>query len=342
MVGSKDLLPSTTSFGSVFYNNQFRAKPQWPAAGTSLSGKTAIITGGYTGLGYEAGIQLLDLKLSRLILAVRSVDKGESAAALVRSKYPRAIVDVWQLDMCSYESIQTFARRADSQLPHIDIVILNAGVIKLEFRSVQSTGHEETVQVNYLSTAFLALLLLPILKNKRPANGEPPHLSIVSAALTLAAKFPNRDADPLLPSFDNPKNFDQQETYNTSKLMMHSFLWKLIDYVKAEDVIVNLADPAWVKGTGLTRDVKGPVKVFLKLFSLTGRTPRVGASCLVDAVVSKGKESHGCFLMSWEIHPFSAILYTPEGNTITQRIWDETLAEFEFADVRGILNYMKA
>ncbi|KAB5528035.1 hypothetical protein GE09DRAFT_1253710 [Coniochaeta sp. 2T2.1] len=324
MVGSRDLPPSITSFGSVFYNNQFRAKPQWPAPRYK-----------------PAGIQLLDLGLSRLILAVRSVNKGENAAAVLRSKYHRATVDVWQLDMCSYDSIQTFARRVDSHLPRIDVVILNAGVIKLEFHSVQSTGHEETAQVNYLSTAFLALLL-PILKNKRLTGGEPSHLSIVSAAVTLVAKFPNRDADPLLPSFDNPMYFDRQETYNTSKLMMHSFLWKLVGYVKAEDVIVNLTDPAWVKGTGFTRDVKGPIKVLLKLFSLTGRTPRIGAACLVDAVVNKGKESHGCFLMSWEIYPFSAILYTPEGNTITQRIWDETLAEFDFADVRGILNYMKA
>jgi hypothetical protein len=39
---------------------------------------------------------------------------------------------------------------------------------------------------------------------------------------------------------------------------------------------------------------------------------------------------------------FSAMLYTPEGKAITQRIWDETLAEFAFADVRGILDHMKA
>lgn len=39
---------------------------------------------------------------------------------------------------------------------------------------------------------------------------------------------------------------------------------------------------------------------------------------------------------------FSAMLYTPEGKAITQRVWDETLAEFAFADVRGILDHMKA
>lgn len=87
--------------------------------------------------------------------------------------------------------------------------------------------------------------------------------------------------------------------------MAHMFLWKLVDYVSANDVIVNLADPAWCKGTGLARDAKGGMKVGVKIFgALTGRTVKVGASCFVDAVVNKGKESHGCFLMSWRIHPY--------------------------------------
>lgn len=305
MVGSKDLQPSTTPFfPNVFFNNQFRAKPQWPDPNTSLSGKTAIITGGNTGLGYEAALQLLGLKLSHLILAVRSPEKGEAAATNLRQLYPKASVEVWQLDMSMYDSIQAFARRVESQLSRIDIVILNAGLIKLTFATVKSTGHEECLQVNYLSTVLLAILLLPTLKAKGPPGGQPAHLTIVSAALTLAAKFPNRDANPLLPSFDDPKTFDNQEHYNSSKLLAHMFLWKLVDYVSADDVIVNLADPAWVKGTELVRDVKGGMKVGVKLFAaLTGRTKKVGASCLVDAVVNKGKESHGCFLMSWQIHP---------------------------------------
>jgi NAD(P)-dependent dehydrogenase (short-subunit alcohol dehydrogenase family) len=302
MVGSKDLKPSTVGFGSVFFANQFRAKPVWPAPGTSLSGKTAIITGSNTGLGYEAALQLLDLKLSTLIVAVRSAEKGNAAAAKLRRLYPKPNIEVWQLDMSSYDSIQAFARHVESSLSRIDIVILNAGVMKLTFTTVKSTGHQEIVQVNYLSTVLLTILLLPILKATSP-SGQPAHLTIVSAALTLAAKFPNRNAIPLLPSFDDPKNFDREETYNSSKLLAHMFLWKLVNYVSAADVIVNLADPAWVKGTELARDVSGGMKVGLKLFSTLGRTPRVGASCFVDAVVNKGKESHGCFLMSWKIHP---------------------------------------
>lgn len=304
MVGSKDLQPSPISFGKVFYNNQFREHPVWPSPDTNLSGKTAIITGGNTGLGYEAALQLLGLKLSKLILAVRSLERGEAAAAKLRKLHPSANVEVWQLDMCSYPSIQAFASRVDSQLSRIDIAVLNAGGMRLEFTLNKSTGHEWAVQVNYLSTILLALLLLPILKAKGKSDGSLARLTIVSAALTLAAKFPNKNEIPLLASFDNPKNFDQQETYNSSKLLAHMFLWKLVDCVSADDVIVNLADPAWCKGTELTRDIKGAgMKLAFKAFGMLGRTPKVGASCFVDAIVNHGKESHGCFLMSWKIHP---------------------------------------
>ncbi len=362
MVGSKDLEPSQDSFGKIFFQNQFQAKPQWPAPGTTLSGKTAVVTGANTGLGYEACLQLLGLELSRLVLAVRSLDKGEAAANKMRALFPKASIEVWQLDMCSYESVQAFARRIESELPRLDIALLNAGMIKFTFNTVKSTGHEETLQVNYLSTILLAILLLPAMKAKRPRDGPPARLTIVSAALTLAAKFPERDRVPVLAAFDDAKLFTNDETYNSTKLLAHMFLWNLADCVSADDVIVNLADPAWCKGTQLAREVTGVgMRLGVKLFgATTGRSPKVGASCFVDAIVNKGAESHGCFLMSWKIHPlvllahsppparcgpfanlprprFAAYLYTPQGRVVTQRVWDETLAELDFAGVRAIL-----
>ncbi|KAK1622691.1 hypothetical protein BDP81DRAFT_507303 [Colletotrichum phormii] len=337
MVGSKDLPPSSLSFGRVFYNNQFCAKPQWPTPGTSLSGKTAVITGGNTGLGYEAALQLLDLKLSRLFLAVRLLERGEEAAEKLRRRYPAAIVNVWVLDMCSYKSVQDFVRRIDTELDHIVIALLNAGVLRMDFTKVPDT----------VSTVLLATLLLPVLKAKRQKSSGPTRLTIVNAALTLAATFPNRDAHPLLPSFDDPEVFAKhsRETYNTSKLLAHMFLWKLVDKVSADDVIINLADPAWCKGTNLARDAQGIMKLGVAVFgATTGRTPRVGASCFVDAIVNKGTESHGCFLMSWKIHPFAAFLYTPEGSAVIpstldgiDRLWEETLEELDFAGIRSML-----
>lgn len=305
MVGSKDLPPPThSSYLPVFFHNQFIARPQWPAADANLSGRTAIITGSNTGLGYEAAVQLLALNLSHMILAVRSLDKGEHAASQLRQQYPKAEIEVWQLEMSSYESIRAFAGRVETQPWRPDIVILNAGVIGLNYDTVKSTGHEQTVQINYLSTVLLAILLLPILKAKRPDSSHPAHLSIISAALTHAARFPHRDANPILPAFDDPKTYNAREQYMSSKVLVQMLFWKLIDYVSPDDVIFNLADPAWCKGTDLHRDATGGARIGVKAFgALTGRSLKVGASCYVDAVVNKDKESHGCFLMSWQAHP---------------------------------------
>ncbi|KAF6233983.1 hypothetical protein HO173_007813 [Letharia columbiana] len=342
MVGSKDLQPSNARFfPNVFFHNQFRAKPEWPSQTTNLSDKVAIITGGNAGLGLEAASQLLSFKLSHLILAVRSTKKGEAAAKQLLSQYPKAKIEIWPLDMSSMDSIRAFARRVDTDLSRLDMVVLNAGVRKLSFDTVRSTGHEETIQINYLSTVLLTILLLPSLKSKSPP-GTAGRLTIVNAALALAAKFPNRNEVPLLPSFDDPKYFDPIDRYNSSKVLAHMFLWKLVDYVSANDVIVNLPDPGFVKGTDLTRDARGGQKVAAALFgAITGRTKKDGASTYLDALVNKGSESHGCFIMSWQIHPFAGFLYTPEGKEITERLWEETLSEFDFAGVRGILDSMK-
>jgi len=306
MVGSKDLEPSDTPFfPNTFWSNQFMARAQWPPRTTDLSGKTAIVTGSNVGLGYEAAMQLLGLKLSHLIVAVRSLEKGEAAAATMRKRYPTAQIEVWQLDLCLYESVQAFAKQVATKLKRIDIVILNAGRARFTYGKCDSTGHEESFQVNYLSTILLTVLLLPILKARGPPS-QPAHLTISSAALTLDTKFVQKDKNPLFPALDDPANFDRSDNYRVTKLLGQMLLWNLVDYVSANDVIINLADPAFVRGTNLARDLADAkvIKALITVFGLiAGRSPTVGASCYVDAVVNKGKESHGCFLMSWKVHP---------------------------------------
>ncbi|KAI0473625.1 hypothetical protein GGR56DRAFT_648314 [Xylariaceae sp. FL0804] len=343
MVGSKDLEPSTVPFfPKIFWHNQFKAKPPWHVETTDLSGCTAIVTGSNVGLGYEAALQLLGLGVSDLIVAVRSLDRGEAAASSMRRQYPKAKIQVWELDLCSYESVQHFAERVERQLSRIDFVILNAGRARFEYHKVEGTGHEESFQVNYLSNVFLVILLLPILKAKGPPNG-PAHLTIANAALTLDCKFVHRNKDPLFSALDAPENFDRGDTYRVTKLLAHCFLWKLVDYVSADDVVINLADPAFVRGTEFGRDlVSGLARRLFFLFGLiAGRSPKVGASCYIDAVVNRGEETHGCFLMSWAVHPFPGMLYTEEGEATTERVWKETLSEFEFAGARRNIASMK-
>lgn len=245
------------------------------------------------------------LGLSHLIIAVRSVEKGENAVGAIRKTNPKLQIDVWELDMLSYTSIQEFARRC-AGLARLDIAILNAGMgTGSAARINASTGHEEVFQVNYLSTALLAILLIPILR-PRDRSTEAGRLTIVGSGLGLNSAFENRNAVPLIPSFDVPfSGFNAAgERYAVTKTLVMMLVQKLSEVVPAAEVIINTVEPGFTSGTALHRDFTGFSKYLLALMKMMmSRTPEQAAWTYVDAAIMKGKESHGGFVMFWEVWP---------------------------------------
>ena len=147
--------------------------------------------------------------------------------------------------MLSYASIQAFTRRC-SELPSLDIAILNAGITQTKFAICKETGHEEMLQVNYLSTVLLATLLVPILKEKNKQASTVGRLTIVASGTAYMAKFANHAADPLLASFDSDKGWNMNaavDRYSTSKLMVLMGMLKLSERVDPREVVVNCVDP---------------------------------------------------------------------------------------------------
>ncbi|KAK0639189.1 hypothetical protein B0T16DRAFT_422594 [Cercophora newfieldiana] len=349
---SLELRP-TKGMGRIFIESQFFTKIKKTALTpeTSLTGKTALIVGGSDGIGLHAGRHLLSLNLSRLIIAARSAEKGGRVAAQFRKEFPSATIDVWSVEMTSYDSIQALAKRAAAEFTggkRLDIAILNAGIVRAKLVLDKNTGHCEVIQVNYISTSLLAILLLPVLRHK-PSGGKTPsspgRLTIVSSGTAYNAKFPNKNERPFLASFDDPKTWNSFVQYPTSKALGHLFMVRLLDHLPAgfeDEVIVNLVDPGYCKGTGLHRDAKGALSLFLETTkSLTGRSLVDGAWTYVDAVVNKGKESHGCYVMDFEIFPFTPIVYAEEGQKLMDDLWDETMAELSFAGLREVLDSLK-
>jgi NAD(P)-dependent dehydrogenase (short-subunit alcohol dehydrogenase family) len=187
----------------------------------------------------------------------------------------------------------------------LDIVILNAGVAGSGFVRNARTGHCEVVQVNYLGTVLLAVLLLPVLRDRTGQRAG--RLTIVGSGGVFQAKVPNRGARPFLGSFDDLKvqPWDATERYYASKVLGMFFFVRLLEYLPpAEELMVNMVDPGFCKGTELHRDAKGLMGMVLSIVkALTGRSMEDGAWTYVDAAVVKGKESHGCFVMDWKIYP---------------------------------------
>ena len=303
-MASKDLPPLASGMFSITVKSQLRTKPKRLPKTTDLSGKVVIITGGNTGIGFESARQFLSFNAAHIIIASRSEAKGKAAVSQLKQEYPKPTIETWALDMNSYESIHAFVKRVDS-LSRLDIAVLNAGLNSPTFNIVPSTGHEELMQVNYLSTMLLSVLLLPILKAKSPLD-VPGRLSIVSSGTVLMATFPNSRQRPLLKSFDDQKTSPSPgpDNYSTTKLMGQMFFSKFVEYVSPDDVIVNLVDPGITRGTEFLRHFPAIMKVIVPpLLLLIARSASEGASTYLDAAVGKGKESHGCFVMDWEIRP---------------------------------------
>lgn len=229
--------------------------------------------------------------------------------------YPGAVVEVWEVEMGDYDSVVGFAGRVGMEFGNtegegdekkrLDVVILNAGMAGSEFVRNEKTGHCQVVQVNYLGTFLLAILLLPVLRDRK--GKMPGRLTVVGSGGVFAAKLPNRGKRPFLGSFDDlaVQPWDATERYFASKVLGMLLFVRLWEYLPAaEEVVVNMVDPGFCKGTELHREVTGIVGgVMSAAKALTGRSLEDGAWTYVDAAVVKGKESHGCFVMDWEIKP---------------------------------------
>lgn len=286
----------------LLYRQFTRPKPL--PAGIKLKNQVAIITGSNVGLGFEASRQLLQLGLSHLVMGVRSQTKGDAAAALLRTAFPSATISVWILDMESYDSIRAFVIQCES-LPRIDIVILNAGFMNTTCVIAPTTKHEVTIQVNYLSTALLAILLLPLLTSKRVVGVEkPPVLTIVGSDAAYGGATIGTES-PILQQFDDPKTFSSITSYSASKLFLVLFVSKLAEIVSSDEVLISVVNPGMTKGTAFFHRFPAVFAPFVSFIQfLFARSLAVGAATYVHAAVAEGKESHGAFLSDWAIRVY--------------------------------------
>ncbi len=137
------------------------AKPWTANDMPDLSGKTIIVTGGNCGIGYEAALQFARKKATT-ILACRSLDKANAAAAQISASNPGATVEVMELDLSSLASIRNFADAFHKSRRNLDALVNNAGVMALPYRKTVD-GFEMQFGTNHLGHFALTGLLLDAL-----------------------------------------------------------------------------------------------------------------------------------------------------------------------------------
>ena len=139
-----------------------------------------IVTGANSGLGLEASRHFVRLGAAKVILACRSVERGEAARRDIEATTNReGVVEVWEVDLVFFDSVKRFCRRAGG-LERLDVLVLNAGVAVPEFAAADG-GYETQIAVNVVSTFLVALMVLPKLRETAGMYAVQPRLVFVSS-----------------------------------------------------------------------------------------------------------------------------------------------------------------
>ena len=132
-----------------------------------LTGKTAIVTGANTGIGFETALELYR-KGARVIVACRNRDRGRDAISRMQQQSEGGELIFRQLDLSSLESVKEFADKILGTESRLDLLINNAGVM-IPPPSLSKDGYEIQFAVNFIGHFALTGRLFPLL-NATPGS----------------------------------------------------------------------------------------------------------------------------------------------------------------------------
>ncbi|MCV7432144.1 SDR family NAD(P)-dependent oxidoreductase [Mycolicibacterium bacteremicum] len=234
------------------------------------SGRTVIVTGANTGLGYETA-RVLAGRGAHVVIAVRDTAKGDAAANKIRSASPQAEVDVVALDLGSLASVRAAAEQLKSAHPRIDLLINNAGVMYPP-KQTTADGFELQFGTNHLGHFALTGLLL---ENVLAAED--------SRVVTVASIAHRNQAKIHFDDLQWERSYNRVAAYGQSKLANLMFAYELDRRLTGKDTISVAAHPG-VSNTELMRHTPGTgLPGFNTLANLVTNSPLVGALATLRA-----------------------------------------------------------
>lgn len=198
----------------------------------SLSkGKTIVITGGNSGIGFASAKHLAALDWT-IILAVRNLSRGQKAKEELLSLYPNAHIEVWELDLSKRDSIDSFIQRIQNEKPDIDAFYCNAGVYRIPYQTTEE-GLELTIATNYLGNYLLYKGLKDYFKSLN-------HVVRFLLTSSITARFEHFSIEDFK---RNENTYGRMSAYARSKVAVNQLYLYLIDDCKGSNVLPLLVHP---------------------------------------------------------------------------------------------------
>ncbi|XP_018319140.1 retinol dehydrogenase 11-like [Agrilus planipennis] len=247
----------------------------WDRSHTCLVGKTAVVTGPDSGIGFYTTLDLAK-RGARVIMACRNREDGEDARAKIIKITGNPNIVVKFYEATSFDSIRAFAKDFNETEERLDILVNNAGMGTKE-RLKTNDGCNVVMQVNYYSSFLLTHLLIDKLKASAPSR-------IVNVA-SILHKIAYLDSDDL----DRyPKQFPLSfcVTYGNSKLGVVCFNIELARRLEGTGVTTNALHPGFIF-TNIFNEITGLQRIIVAFFaSICSKTPLEGAQTSIYLAVS--------------------------------------------------------
>jgi NAD(P)-dependent dehydrogenase (short-subunit alcohol dehydrogenase family) len=198
------------------------------------TGRTAIVTGANTGIGFETA-RMLALRGARVVLACRDQNKGQAAVERILRERGSANVALAALDLADLTSVARFAAEFSGRDDRLDLLIHNAGVMVPPFARTQQ-GFELQFGTNHLGHFALAAQLWP-----RLAATSGARLVVISSSAAHMGRI----------DFDDPnytrRRYHSWPAYCQSKLANSLFALELArrSGCSQAGVAVTAAHPGW-------------------------------------------------------------------------------------------------
>ncbi len=253
------------------------------------TGKRVIVTGANSGTGQEASRRLAEAG-AHVIMAVRTVAKGDQARAGILARHPGASLEVRRVDLADLASVREFSDGLLDDGAPVDLLVNNAGVMAPPTRMTTADGFELQFGSNFLGPFALTLRLLPVVL-AAPA----PRVVTMSSGVANFGRIHFAD-------LEWERRYSANFAYAQSKLadLMMSLRLAAIAVERDWDLMSNAAHPGFTRtnlqtaGASLGRD-KPKRTMFNSLHFIPSQEVGPGTEPLLYAATSPSAVSGGYY-----------------------------------------------
>jgi dehydrogenase/reductase SDR family protein 12 len=268
-----------------------------------LTGRRYLVTGGNSGLGYEAALALARLG-GTIVLLCRDAERGNAAAAAIRAATGNASVSAEVLDVSSLASVRAVAARLRSA--PVDVLIHNAGLLPAA-RIETADGLELTFATHVVGPFLLTRMLREAL-----AASLDGRVIWVSSGGMYTQRLDLGDVGWRTRPYYGVKAY--AETKRAQVVLAELFAEEL----DSSGIVVNAMHPGWADTPGVRTSLPG----FHRIMRSFLRTPAEGADTIVWLAASaRGREHSGRFFLDREPRRTHFLPFTRETTGERAALW---------------------